>query len=134
MRIISSDYERSVDIGTSDIWHSLYSIVETRSKNFKKSIPLALSFLKTGNSGAENALECARQFNLIRDELSKYPPQMAVYDIDDVTKSAPWADNISPVVTSCGNLYLTADGKDLLYEIVSILTYAYYAEVSLLVE
>ena len=62
----------------------------------------------------------------MRDKLSNYPPEELVYDINDRSKHAPWEGNISPVVTSCANFYTTADGKDLLFEIVSILTYGAY--------
>lgn len=134
MRLISSNLKRSVDVGGSDIWYSIYSTVEKRMGSFKKKIPLAIEFLKTGKCNSENALESARQFNLLRDELAKYPPSKAVYNMDDMSKLAPWADDLSPVVTSCANLYTTADGKDLLYEIVSILTYAYYLNVSVSAE
>lgn len=55
----------------------------------------------------------------MRDKLSNYSPEDLVYDIDDRSKHAPWEANISPVVTSCANFYTTADGKDLLFDIVS---------------
>ena len=66
----------------------------------------------------------AREMNLIHDMLSKFPPQQAVWDCNDLTKKAPWEGNLSPVVTSCSNLYTTADGEDLFYKLVSILYYA----------
>lgn len=46
----------------------------------------------------------------------------------------PWKGRLSNVITSCANLYTTADGKDLLYEVVSILCYAEVAAVSVRVE
>ena len=134
MRLVTSNLKRTVDIGGSDIWYSIYSTVEKRLGFFKRKIPLAIEFLKSGKCDSENALESARQFNLLRDELAKYAPNKAVYTMDDMTKAAPWEDDLSPVVTSCANLYTTADGKDLLFEIVSILTYAYYLKVSVSAE
>ena len=130
MILISSDAKRFVDVGNSEIWQSVYSTVVKRLGLFKRKVPLAIAFLETCSCSSENALECARQFNLIRDELSNYPPSKAVYDINDLTKKAPWENNLSPVVTSCANMFTTADGKDLFFEIVSILTYAYYAKAS----
>ena len=99
------------------------STVDIRLKN-KKNISYAVNFLHSGECSAENALETARQFNIIRDELSKFGPDKVIYDSEDLKKEAPWKDNISPVVTSCANFFTTADGKDLLFEIVNILTYA----------
>ena len=89
-----------------------------------KEIPLAIQFLEAGFCSSQKAMETARQFNLVRDMLSQYPPEKLVYDIKDPNGPAPWDNNISSVVTSCANFYTTADGEDLLYEIVSILCYA----------
>ncbi len=47
-----------------------------------------------------------------------------MFDIDDRKKEVPWKGNISSAITSCANLYTTSDGKDLLFELVSVLVYA----------
>lgn len=127
MVISSSDKKRSVYIGTSDILHSLYSTIRVRLDYFKSKVSLAFNFLELGECDFAIAVETARQFNLIRDELSKFNPQQAVYDYRDLSKKAPWEGKISPVITSCANFYTTSDGKDLLFEIVSILCYGYYS-------
>lgn len=134
MRLITSDSKRVVDVGGGDIWFSVYSTIEIRLKSFKNQIPEIIHFFKTGKCSTESALETARQFNLLRDELSKYTPDKAVYNMNNLSEKPPWENDLSPVVTSCGNLYTTADGKDLLFEIVSILTYPFYAKVSLKIE
>lgn len=134
MRLISGDLCRDVDIGGSDIWFSVYSTIEKRLGVFKREIPFVISLFKTGKCDSVNALETARQFNLLRDKLSTLKPNKVVYDMNAPLKKAPWDADLSPVVTSCANLYITADGKDLLYEIVSILTYAHYAQVSVTAE
>ena len=127
MIIRTVDNKKIAELGTSDILYSVYSTVEVRLGKLKKSIPLALDFLASGKCSASNAIETARQFNLIRDELSKIPPEKAVYDMSDLKKPAPWLGNLSPVVTSCANLYTTSDGKDLLYEIVCVLVCGGYS-------
>ena len=121
--ISTSDNELFVDVGSGDIWISLMSTVDIRLKN-KKNISYAVNFLHSGECSAEDALETAKQFNIIRDELSKFGPDKIIYDSEDLKKEAPWKNNISPTVTSCANFYTTADGKDLFSEIVNILTYA----------
>ncbi len=134
MVIISSDYALQVDVGSGDVWYSLYSTVQTRlTKALKEKTSLAIDFLQNVSCSPEKALDMAREFNLIRDALSAIPPQDAVYDMKNPEKQAPWVNNISPVVTSCANLYLTADGSDLLFEIVRLLTYAFYAKKSVTV-
>ena len=121
--ISTSDNELFVNVGSGDIWISLMSTVDIRLKN-KKNISYAVNFLHSGECSAEDALETAKQFNIIRDELSKFGPDKIIYDSEDLKKEAPWKDNISPTVTSCANFFTTADGKDLFSEIVNILTYA----------
>ncbi|MGI6237666.1 MAG: Imm70 family immunity protein [Candidatus Excrementavichristensenella sp.] len=131
MTITSSNHAVQVDVGSGDIWHSLYSTVQVRlPKAIKERVPLAIDFLQNIHCGAEKALDTAREFNVIRDALSSFPPQDAVYDMNNPERKAPWAGSISPVVTSCANLYLTADGRDLLFEIVRLLTYAFYSQKS----
>ena len=124
MEIITADNNRYVDVGSAVIWKSLYSTVKVNLRKIEKTIRLAEEFLITGKCRWEDALETARQMNLIRDALSQFPPTEAVYDYEDLSISAPWENKISPVITSCGNMYTTADGKDLLVELVSLLVYA----------
>ena len=129
MTIQSSDSKRFINVGTSDVFLSLYSTVFMRIDK-KTDIQLAIEFLRTGACNIENALECARQFNLVRDRLSQILPENSVYDMRHPENKAPWLGNLSPTITSCANMFITADGKDLLFELVSILTYSYYAKVS----
>ncbi len=131
MKIISEDKKRFVDVGSAGDWICLYSTVLVRIGNNKKWSG-AIRFLETGNCAASDGYVVARQLNLIRDELSKIEPGKVVYDFNDPKQTPPWGDNISPVVTSCGNFFTTADGKDLLYELVSILCYGQIKGVSIL--
>ena len=124
LAIFTSDEEKFVTVGSDDYWNSLRSTVNVRLKACQKDISHAVRFLHSGECSAEDALATARQFNIIRDELSRFEPDKIVYDEDDLQKEAPWKDDISSVVTSCANFYTTADGNDLLFEIVKILTYA----------
>lgn len=123
MRIISNDGKKYVDVGNSDIWYALYSTACISFGLKKKKIKNAISFMESGKCKANTGYETARQFNLIRDELSRIPPEKLIYDMRDRKKSAPWINKISPAITSCGNLFTTADGKDLIAEVVGILCY-----------
>ena len=126
MKLFTEDGKRNVNIGNSEIWHSVYSTLMVRTGGFVRKVPYAVEFLKSAVCSPEHCLETARQINLVRDKLSNYPPEEAVYDMNDRGRRAPWEGNISLVVTSCANFYTTADGKDLLFELVSILTYGAY--------
>ena len=131
MVITTSNEKRFVDVGSESIWKSVLSTVEIRLNYMIKEIPFALKFLNTGTCNSKDAFETARQFNLIRDALSQIPPREAIYDKDNMSLQATWIENLSGIVTSCGNLYTTSDGKDLLYEVVAILTYAHYLKVDI---
>lgn len=133
MLITTKDSERVVDIGSADILFSLYSTIMIKLKKSHSELSEAISFLQTGECKCDVALECARQINLIRDKLSLITPDDAIYDMNDLSKEAPWKGNISKVVTSCGNMFTTSDGKDLLFEIVSILTYSHYHNVDVVI-
>ena len=134
MRLISSDGAKTVDIGNSDIWISIYSTALEAFGTERNKIEKALEFMKTGRAEGTDGYEVARQVNLIRDKFAGISPDDAVYDFQDRTRLAPWKGKISPVITSCANLYTTSDGKDLLYEVVGILVYAQIAGVDVNVE
>ena len=126
MTIYSTDNGKMVLIGSPTILFSIYSTVKVLLKRYSNQIKLAEDFLQAGRCNSMDAIETARQINLIRDYLARFSPDKAVWDYRDKTLSAPWKNNLSPVVTSCSNLYTTADGKDLLFELVAVLTYAGY--------
>lgn len=130
MVIISDDEARMIDVGTSDTLRALYSTVYVLLKDKSKDISLGIEFLKTGNCTAGLAKETAKQIQEIKNELSLYKPDEAVYDYRDLQLEAPWKDNISEDVTSCADLFTTADGKDLLLEIIDMLSYASAQNVS----
>ena len=131
MTIITSDYQRIVDVGASEIWISLLSTIRGNlGAPSCTHISKAHQFLQTGICTADIALETARGFNLIRDQLAQFTPDHIVYDENHPKVPAPWEGKISPVITSCANFFTTADGHDLLYEIVSILCYAGVAGVN----
>ena len=95
---------------------------------------MAFDFLQSGKCEGKNGYEVAGQINLIRDALAQVSPDKAVYDIDNPKLLAPWKDNLSPVVTSRANMFTTADGQDLLFEIVSILCYAQVTKTNIVSE
>lgn len=134
MIILCENGKRSVNIGGSDIWKAVYSTIVSCIGEKRNDFKLALDFLKSGKCNGEQGYEVARQINLIRDELSQFSPDKAVYDIDHPGLTAPWVGQLSPVITSCANLFTTADGEDLLYELVSILCYAKVAKTDVRVE
>lgn len=131
MRLYTSDEKMSVDVGTGSIWYSLYSTaIVFSSEAAEKDIPLALQFLKTGDCLAAYIKETKRQLLAVRNALSEIKPEKAIYDLHRPDIAAPWIGNIAPTVTSCADLFTTADGKDLFTEVFAILDYAAEKKVS----
>ena len=134
MTITTSDCKRQINIGSSTNWISLYSTILVRLNNIKDQLCDVLTFMKGDAVPFSKGLQIARQFNIIRDELSKYKPEEAVYDFRNPEKEAPWKNRLNPIITSCANMFLTADGKDLLFELVSIFTYSEYMKVQVIIQ
>ena len=125
MTIYSSDYRESVDVGTGSVWHSVYSTAVTYLSNDDKDfLQYGMNFLKCGMCAANDAQITARQIELIQRRFSQIAPMDAVWDMENLSLRGPWYYGISSNVTSCANLYTTADGKDLFQEVISLLKYA----------
>ena len=135
MRIYTSDNKRTVDIGTGSLWLSVYSTAAIRlSDDDKDFLQFAMDFLKSGECIADDAQITARQMELLRRRFAKIAPADAVYDLNDPQQKAPWGHFSSKSVTSCANLYTTADGKDLFDEVIDLLKYADANRIDTLVE
>lgn len=128
MNISSTDGKASVNVGGKDTWLALTSTIRVLLGHKESALKNVFDFLRNGKCAAGNCLETARQFNLVRDELSRFAPDKMVYDEKNPQKQPPWGNNISPVITSCGNCFTSGDGYDLLAETVRVLTYAAYAK------
>ena len=125
MKIYTSDYKRFVDVGTGSIWHSVYSTAATYlSDSDKVFLQYGLDFLKSGECTADDTQITARQMELIQRRFAKIAPMDAVWDMSNPSQRGPWYHGIPSNVTSCANLYTTANGKDLIQEVISLLKHA----------
>ena len=125
MRLYTKDENKSVDVGTSSIWYSLYSTTMVcLSDSIKERVPLALEFLKTGNCFADDIEEMTKQLEVIYNQLTLISPKKAILDLKNPDVPPPWRNHISADVTSCADLYTTADGEDLFSEVFELLKYA----------
>lgn len=123
MLIFSEDQNYVVDVGSNDIIPSLYSTMKIRLDDNKETISLALFFLEKYNCAAANTLKTAKQFTFIKQKLSKFPVDKIVYDYTQLEKPHPWLKSLDASVKTCADFYLTADGKNLIDEIISVLEY-----------
>ena len=122
MRIYTSDYTRTVDVGNGSLWHSVYSTAMLRlNEDDLDFLQYAICFLSKAECSADDAQITARQLELLRKRFEKIAPHDAVYDVNNPGKKVPWGNFISNSVTSCATLYTTADGKNLFNEIIGLL-------------
>ena len=132
MTIYTSDGEHSVNVGTGDIWYSLYSTAVVRfPKNLTERIPHAMKFLKNGECRAEDVAITNEEMNTVIKEMSSLKPDSLVYDLKKPETAPPWGSNIASSVDSCANLFTTADGDDLFTEIGKLLSYAEDSKMSI---
>lgn len=103
-------------IGTGDFLHSFFSTIayNLENKNWGSRFPIIMNELYQGKMRAENVDKAITELEIIKKELKKYPPQKAIWDIDDLSKQSPWGDNISKDITDLSNYFVTSDGADFL--------------------
>lgn len=132
MRLVSFDYIKTVDVGTGSIWWSIYSTANTIfSDDAKEKVSDAMNFLKTGECSARQSAVVSDQLQMIQKTFSVLSPEIAVFDLERPHVAPPWKGNVAPTVTTLANLYTTADGKNLLTEVIALLQYASEQEVSI---
>ena len=119
MITITAANEKPINIGSASFLHCFYSTI--CAYVLKAEAPNAIGFLNNRIIDSSVCKEAAREFNLIRDKLSQHMPSEVVWDIAEPKATPPWGDNISSVVTSLGNYFTTADGFDLISELVLLL-------------
>lgn len=125
MTIYTSDGMYSVNVGTGDIWYSIYSTAVVRFPgNLVERIPHAMQFLKNGECSVEDVAKTKEEMATVIKELSSLKPELLIYDLKKPESAPPWGNDYATTVTSCANLFTTADGNDLLTEIGKLLSYA----------
>ena len=132
MIVFTTNNKRLIDVGSDRNWNVIRHTLEYRLHSIIPTIPNAYKFLKTGECKYSQAYNIAKEINMLRDAFSQLKPEQAVYIEKNKVYAAFLENDLSSVVTSCANVFLTSDGKDLLFEIVSILVYSGVVEVDVL--
>ncbi len=101
-------------IGSGDFLHSFFSTVcyNLEESKWGSRFPHIMSELYAGELKVENVDSAINELNCIKTELGKISKDRAIWDIEDLTKKAPWGDNISDSITNLGNYFVTSDGDD----------------------
>ena len=102
---------------------SLFHSCGEASERFER-IPHAMQFLRNGECSMEDVAKTKGEMATVIKELSSLKPDLLVYDLKKPECAPPWGNDYASTVTSCANLFTTADGDDLFTEIGKLLSYA----------
>lgn len=84
MRIYTSDNKRTINVGTDNLWYSVYQTALVRlSEDDKDFLQFAMDFLKTGECVADDAQITARQMELVCRRFRRIVTETAVFDLFD---------------------------------------------------
>lgn len=102
------------EIGTSDFLFSFFSTVAYRAENghWGSKFPHIMKELYDGTMKYQNIQYAIKELEEIKKELSKFKPDMVIWDINDLSKRPPWGNNISSDITDLSNYFVTSDGRD----------------------
>ena len=102
-------------IGHGDFLHSFFSTISyhLESEGWGTKYPYLLKHLYNGRLAWSDVPNAKKELEEVRSRLEYFEPKDIVWDIDDLSKTPPWGDNISSDITNLSNYFLTSDGRDL---------------------
>ncbi|TVZ87697.1 immunity protein 70 of polymorphic toxin system [Aeribacillus composti] len=103
-------------IGHGDFLHSFFSTVSyhLEPNGWGTKYPLLLNKLYNGKLEYKYIKDVIKEIDEIQESLKNYSPSQVVWDIEDLSKTPPWGDNISDEITDLSNYFVTSDGEDLI--------------------
>ena len=107
------------EIGTASFLTSWFSTVNYHLENKKwgRKYPIIMNDFYQGRVPYSLVKQLKKEVLETKEKLKKYKPSQVIWDIDDLSKTPPWGDNISNSITSLADYYITCDGKDF-YEVL----------------
>lgn len=103
-------------IGTSDFLHAFFSTVCGRLENGKwgSRYQYLMNELYQGMLSAEHLEAGAEELAQIKQALARFAPNQVIWNIEDLSLTPPWGDNISEDITDLSNYFVTSEGEDFL--------------------
>lgn len=103
-------------VGTGDFLHSFFSTIayNLEDKDWGSRFPLLMLKLYQGKLEPDELDGAAEELKVVQSELRKLPISRMIWDIEDLSKKAPWGDDVSEDITDLSNYYVTNDGEDLI--------------------
>lgn len=103
-------------VGHGDFLHSFFSTISyhLEQNGWGTEYPFLLNELYNGKLENKNIDSAINELGAIKKKLQDFSPSQVIWDIDDLSKSPPWGDNISKDITNLSNYFITSEGEDLI--------------------
>lgn len=103
-------------VGHGDFLHSFFSTISyhLEQNGWGTEYPFLLNELYNGKLDNKNIDSAINELEAIKKKLQDFRPSQVIWDIDDLSKSPPWGDNISKDITNLSNYFITSEGEDLI--------------------
>lgn len=107
---------RFFEIGSSKFLHSFFSTVgyHLEKDGWGTRFPALMNELYLGKLPSNRVKEASRELACVAEELSRFQPKEAIWDIENLDARPPWGDNISSDVHTLADYFGTSDGEDLI--------------------
>ncbi len=123
-------------VGSQAFLHSFFSTVAHRlePEGWGSQFPAVQHELYRGEISAHRVAAARSELAAIQEQLKRFPPTDAIWDIEDLSAGPPWGEDISPDITSLSDYFVTSDGRDLFEVFFEVLSDAERAEAGIKVE
>ncbi|MER2009663.1 MAG: immunity 70 family protein [Psychrobacillus sp.] len=103
-------------IGHGDYLHSFFSTISyhLEQNGWGTEYLFLLNELYNGKLENKNIDSAINELEAIKKKLQDFSPSQVIWDIDNLSKSPPWGDNISKDITNLSNYFITSEGEDLI--------------------
>ena len=102
-------------IGHGNYLHSFFSTISyhLEQNGWGTEYPFLLNELYNGKLENKNIDSAINELEAIKKKLQDFSPSQVIWDIDNLSKSPPWGDNISKDITNLSNYFITSEGEDI---------------------
>jgi 2,3-bisphosphoglycerate-dependent phosphoglycerate mutase len=116
----------ATELGNQDFVHGFFSTISCRLENgvWGSKFPILMTELYQGTLKGAHASAALSELRNAKTLLAKFPPKDVVWDIEDLSASPPWGDNIASDITNLSNYFVTSTGRDMFDVVEETLEYA----------
>lgn len=107
---------RSYELGSGAFLYAFFSTVAVRAErgSWGSRFPTVMHKLYAGAVDPDEAVRALGELDEIEEALATFRPDDVVWDFDHRDAGPPWTSDISPLITSLADYFVTSEGLDLL--------------------